>query len=251
MFPLPMRLPLCTAALLSAGAALAQPSTDPSWSLGLGVSVKQSAYAGMGTSTTVIPLLGYENRWLRLAGPVLDVKLPLQAPLTVALRARYALDDGYEPDDAPVLRGMDERKSGVWLGAHVVWRGSLADLGAEWLADASGHSRGQRVRLSAEKTWRMGPVGLTPRLAVHWNDHASVDYYYGVRPGEALPGRPAYSASSATHAELGLRTTYSWAPPHAAYLDLGTTRLGRAVRHSPLVDRSSETALRLGYLHRF
>lgn len=247
----PSHLFLCTAALLGTGAALAQAVTEPAWGVGLGVNFKQKAYAGMGTSTTVIPLLSYENRWVRVAGPVLDVKLPLQGPVTVAVRARYAFEDGYEPVDAAMLSGMAERKSSVWLGANVLWRGSLADLGAEWLADASGHSKGQRVRLSAEKTWRMGAVGLTPRLAVQWSDRKSVDYYYGVRPGEALPGRPAYRAGAATHAELGLRTTYSWAPPHSVYLDLSATRLGSAVRLSPLVNRSTESALRLGYLYRF
>lgn len=251
MFLRSSHLFLCTAALLGTGAALAQAATEPAWGVGLGVNFKQKAYAGMGTSTTVIPLLSYENRWVRVAGPVLDVKLPLQGPVTVAMRARYAFEDGYEPGDAAMLSGMAERKSSVWLGANVLWRGSLADLGAEWLADASGHSQGQRVRLSAEKTWRMGAVGLTPRLAVQWNDRKSVDYYYGVRPGEALPGRPAYSAGAATHAELGLRTTYSWAPPHSVYLDLSATRLGSAVRLSPLANRSTESALRLGYLYRF
>lgn len=251
MFLLPTRLSLCTAALLGAGAALAQPATESAWGVGLGVNLKQKAYSGMGTSTTVIPLLSYENRWVRVAGPVLDLKLPAQGPLVMALRARYAFEDGYEPDDAPVLNGMAERKSSVWLGAHVLWRGSLADLGAEWLADASGHSKGQRLRLSAERTWRMGSVGMTPRLAVQWNDRKTVDYYYGVRANEALPGRPAYSAGAATHVELGLRSTYTWAPQHGVYLDLSTTRLGSGARHSPLVDSSTESALRLGYLYRF
>lgn len=112
MFLLPTRLVLCTAALLGAGAALAQPATESAWGVGLGVNLKQKAYAGMGTRTTVIPLLSYENRWVRVAGPVLDLKLPAHGPLVMALRARYAFEDGYEPDDAPVLNGMAERKSG-------------------------------------------------------------------------------------------------------------------------------------------
>lgn len=55
MFLLPTRLFLCTAALLGAGAALAQPATESAWGVGLGVNLKQKAYAGMGTRTTVIP----------------------------------------------------------------------------------------------------------------------------------------------------------------------------------------------------
>jgi hypothetical protein len=65
-----------------------------------------------------------------------------------------------------------------------------------------------------------------------------------VRTSEALPGRPAYRAGAATH-ELGLRST-TWAPQHSVYLDLSATRLGSGARHSPLVDGSTESALRLG-----
>ena len=132
-----------------------------------------------------------------------------------------------------------------------VFPGLTEELCGPWLADASGHSKGQRLRLSAERTWRMGSVGMTPRLAVQWNDRKTMDYYYGVRASEALPGRPAYRAGAATHVELGLRSTYTWAPQHSVYLDLSATRLGSGARHSPLVDGSTESALRLGYLYRF
>lgn len=252
MFLLRSTSTLCAAAALcSAGAALAQPTTESPWGVGLGVSVKQKAYAGMDTSTTVIPLLSYENRWIRFAGPLLDVKLPTQGPVALSLRARYAFEDGYEASDAPVLSGMADRKYSVWLGASALWRSDVADLSAEWLADASSHSKGQRLRLAVEKSWRMGSFTVAPRLAVQWNDRKSVDYYYGVRTSEARAGRPAYSARAATHTELGLRTAYAWAPQHSMYLDLSATRLGSAVTDSPLVDRSTETALRLGYLYRF
>jgi outer membrane protein len=72
----------------------------------------------------------------------------------MALRARYAFEDGYEPDDAPVLNGMAERKSGCgW--APMCCGAALADLGAEWLADASGHSRASACACP-RNGWRMG-----------------------------------------------------------------------------------------------
>jgi hypothetical protein len=62
MFLLPTRLVLCTAALLGAGAAWPSPPPNPpgAWA---GRQPQAKAYAGMGTRTTVIPLLSYENRW--------------------------------------------------------------------------------------------------------------------------------------------------------------------------------------------
>lgn len=250
----PLRLisSLCAAtALCSAGVALAQPATESPWGVGLGTSTKHKAYAGMGTSTTVIPLISYENRWVRFAGPLLDIKLPTQGAVSLTLRARYAFEDGYEASDAPVLSAMAERKASVWLGASALWRSSMADLSVEWLGDASGHSKGQRLRLAAEKSWRVGQFVLAPRLAVQWHDRKSVNYYYGVRDSEARAGRAAYAGRATTHTELGLRTAYTLAPQQSVYADLSATRLGSAVRNSPLVGRSTETALRLGYLYRF
>lgn len=256
MFPLgSIRLaiaaPLLAAALGLHGVAQAQLVSAPAWGVGLGVSLKRPAYTGFGTDTTVIPLLSYENRWVRFAGPVVDLKLPVGGAVALGLRARYAFEDGYEPGDAPGLAGMSERRPGLWLGASALWRSGVADLSAEWLADASGRSDGQRLRLMAERPFVQGSFHLVPRVALHWHDRRSVGYYYGVRPTEAATGRPAYGGRSTVNAELGLRTSYALTASQGLYLDLSATRLGSGIQDSPLVDRGAETAVRFGYLYRF
>jgi outer membrane protein len=64
------------------------------------------------------------------------------------------LEDGYEPDDAPILNGMAERKPGLWLGGGALWWHDTANVSFEWLADASGHSDGQRVRVGLKNPTR-------------------------------------------------------------------------------------------------
>ena len=68
------------------------------------------------------------------------------------------------------------------------------------------------------------------------------------------------SSQKKTARRTGIRLTHHrrdwmaglhWAPQHSVYLDLSATRLGSGARHSPLVDGSTESALRLGYLYRF
>jgi len=253
---LPLRSALLAAAALAGALGLnpvarAQFTEPSTWGVGLGVSVKRQAYTGIGNSTTVIPVLSYETRWVRFAGPVLDLKLPTSGQLALGLRVRYAFEDGYEQGDAPVLAGMAERKAGLWLGATALWRSDIADLSAEWLADASGQSDGRRLRLMAERSFRQGAFQLVPRLALHWHDRKSVDYYYGVRAGEATLGRARYEGRSAINTELGLRTSYAITASQGLYLDLSATHLGSAIQDSPLVDRSAERAVRLGYLYRF
>jgi outer membrane scaffolding protein for murein synthesis (MipA/OmpV family) len=51
--------------------------------------------------------------------------------------------------------------------------------------------------------------------------------------------------------EVGLRIDYTLSPKQNAFLDLRSTRLGDSMKDSPLVDRSSQTSLRVGYLYRF
>lgn len=221
------------------------------WRLGAGINFKQKAYRGVDIDTTAIPLLTYENDWIRFAGPTVDLKLPATRPLSLALRARYAFEDGYEPGDAAALGGMNERKSSLWLGVAALWRTDVGNIGLDWLADASDHSNGQRLRLALEKPYRMGSFLHSPRLALNWLDDQYVDYYYGVTPSEARIGRPAYEGESTLSTELGLRSVYAFSREHSVYLDVSTTRLGSAIKDSPLVDRSNESALRFGYLYQF
>lgn len=225
--------------------------TESRWGIGAGASLKRKAYEGVGTDTTAIPLLTYENRWVRFAGPTIDLKLPAGSGLAFALRTRYAFEDGYEPGDAPLLNGMAERRSSWWLGGAALWRQPFANLSMEWLADASGHSDGQRLRLAAEKPMRVGNFLHTPRLAVNWLDKNYVDYYYGVTATEARPGRPAYEGQSTVSAELGLRSVYALTREQSVYLDVSASRLGNEIRNSPLVNRSGESALRFGYVYQF
>lgn len=221
------------------------------WGVGVGVNFKQQSYKGMGTQTSGIPLLSYENRWVRLAGPTADFKVPMASPVALSLRARYALEDGFESSDSRELYGMAERKRSFWLGAALGWRSDVVNASAEWLADASGHSKGKRARVAVDKPLRAGAFLVAPRLALNWVDRDYVDYYYGVRANEVREGRPAYTGDSALNPELGLRVAYRLSSAHSMYVDASVTSLDDVIQDSPLVGRKSESALRLGYLYQF
>lgn len=220
------------------------------WSLGIGVGMERKPYRDFDDKALAIPMIGYENRWVSVAGPSLDLKLPPAGPVSFRLRARYAAE-GYEAEDSPYLLGMEERKPSFWLGGAAIWRGDVANLTAELLADASGHSKGTRFKLQLDRRFGAGAFGITPRLGVHWVDRKYVDYYYGVRASEARAGRARYEGEATTNVELGLRVDYAVAPKQTVYLDVSATRLGSGIKHSPLVDRSSHTGVRIGYLYRF
>jgi len=229
-----------------------QPHEDrgPKWGLGLGVSSETSPYRGVDTETKVLPMLSFENRYVRVLGPSLDLKLPSVGPVSLALRARYS-DQGYKASDAAELQGMDERKGGLWLGARADWRLPWAQLSAEWQGDANGRSDGQQIKFEASRRFQVGTVGLKPHLALVWQDSAYVDYYHGVRAAESRAGRATYVGSAAVNTELGLQLNLPLAPGHSVFMDLSHTFLGSAIKDSPLVERSGVSAVRAAYVYRF
>lgn len=229
---------------------------ESSWGLGLAAISAQKPYAGMDRETKALPMLFYENRWFRFGGLGAEVKLPrlgISSTQFIDFRLVGKFDrSGYEADDAAILNGMDERKSGFWVGAKATWHNDIGQLSAEWTADASSHSKGQRFSLSLEKNWRLGRhVMLAPRLGATWLGKKYVDYYYGVRAHEVRAGRAAYAGKSALNAELGLRGTYLIDPHNSVFLDIGVSSLAKEIKNSPLVDRSTENRVFMGYLYRF
>jgi len=251
-------LPLFSLFLFAALAqqpAAAQPKPEQaegesSWGLGLGVGMERKPYRDFDNKTRLLPLLSYENKWISVAGLGLDLKLPSAGPVSFRLRARYSMD-GYEASDSPFLAGMDERKDGIWLGGAAIWRSDIANLSAELLGDASGNSKGSKLRLMVDRRFQAGSFDITPRLAATRLDDKYVSYYYGVNAAEVRAGRPFYQGGSAVNLEAGLRVGYAIAPRQSLFLDLSTTKLGSSIKDSPLVDRSSQSGVRVGYLYRF
>jgi MipA family protein len=261
----PVRACAVLVALICAMPAFAEnPSGDEpgegppamSWSLGLGVASMQKPYAGFDRETKALPMLQFENRYIHVFGPQIGLKLPSldlsdSQQLNFSIVGKYD-GSGYESSDASILRGMSKRKSGFWAGAKVEWKNDLADVSAEWLADASGNSKGRQFSLGLERTWHFGNhVMLTPRVGATWYDKKYVDYYFGVRDSEVRADRPSYVGKSGVNGEVGVRGIYMFDRRHSMFLDVGVSSLAKEIKDSPLVDRSNESRVILGYLYRF
>ena len=236
--------------------ARAEEPPGSSWGLGIAGISTQKAYTGMSRDNIGFPLVFYENSWVRVFGPVVELKLPsldLSATQKIDFHLVGKYDgSGYKPDDAPILSGMEERKGSFYMGGKVTWRNDVVDVSAEVLADATGNSKGKRATLGLEKNWRLGEhVMLAPRLSASWNSKEYVDYYYGVRASEALASRPVYLGKAGVNAEVGARATYLFNASHSVILDVSATSLPKEIKNSPLVDRSTENRVSLGYMYRF
>lgn len=247
--------PLVRASLLLLGAlslttAHADGPPGAQWGLGATVGLERKPYRDFDDKAQLLPVLFYENRWIKLAGATLDFKLPSNDAITWGPRLKFA-GEGYEDKDSPFLRGMSERKSSFWAGGAVRWDMSWATLSAEVLADASGNSKGSRMSLGLERRFSAGSFDFTPRVAAHQVDKKYTNYYFGVRTEEATALRPVYSGKSTTNLEVGLQIGYMLTPKQRVTLDLSTTQLGPDIKDSPLVERSRQDNVRLTYLYLF
>ena len=220
------------------------------WGIGVGAKVERKPYTGIGNKTEVLPLLFFENRYVRILGADIDAKVPAAGPFSFTLRAKFS-EAGYKQSDAPILNGMAKRKFGFLLGPTATWHAGFADLSGELLADVTSPRKGAEFKLAAEHEFESGPFSFTPRVAAIRLDRKYVDYYYGVKSTEALVGRPQYDGRATINTELGLRTGYNLASQQMLFLDLSGTGLGRGIKNSPLVNRTSQTGVRVGYLYRF
>lgn len=102
------------------------------WGLGLGAISTQKPYKGMDRESKAAPMLYFENDWLRVFGPGLELKLP-GVDIDAKQRIEFSLltrfdGSGYKPKDSTFFNGMAKRKSGLWVGGKASWKNEVADL---------------------------------------------------------------------------------------------------------------------------
>ncbi|WP_235939175.1 MipA/OmpV family protein [Schauerella aestuarii] len=221
------------------------------WGVGAGVGIKRSPYRGIGNETNAIPLLSFQNRYVRFFGTTLDAKLPSAGPIDFSVRARYGLGDGYKSSDASYLSGMEERKGGLSLGLATTWHTDLANVSLEWMR-ATSNGKGNRIKLAVERSFDVSnSITVTPYAGIERADRKDVDYYFGVTNSEIRANRPGYEGRATTNVEGGIRLDYAFTKQQNLFFDVGVQHWGAGVTDSPLVDRSTSPSLRIGYLYRF
>ena len=238
----------------------AQQSDDEqgsSWGLGLGVVSSQKAYTDIDRDSSVIPFISYQNEYIEVLGPNLKYKLPSfelnnSNKFNFNLLGEYDFSDN-DPDETPILNGMEERKGGFWAGVGMEWQNDeIATISLEWLSEVSGDSDGAALNLGIERTWHIArSYMLSPRLVLSRVDKNYVDYYYGVRADEVRSDRAFYQGEAGLNTEVGVRGIYMIDQKQMIMLDVAVTSLATEIKDSPLVDSSTESRVILGYIYRF
>lgn len=218
------------------------------WGLGAGVGIEPSPYKGDSNRVLPLPLLYFDNKWVRAIGTTVDLKIGSWSGVSVALRGQFSLFDGYKGSDAPILNGMENRKGALWYGPALSWDTGFGTLSGTFLF---GGNKGERAKIGFEKAFALGQFSIAPHVGVEWLSDKYVDYYYGVRPSEARAWRAAYNAGSTVNVSAGTRIDYQLTKQQTISVDLGVSRLGDAITDSPIVGRRFVPEARIGYMYRF
>lgn len=223
----------------------AQEPTPPRWTLGLLAIDRDAPYRGYDEGIFVVPLVRFEGERFYVRGLRGAMRLRDTGTHEVALFAQARLD-GYDADDSDFLTGMADRRPSLDLGISSSWRTKAGAFGIDLAADVLDRSGGVESTASWNGLFRAGGWTFIPGASVRWQSSDVVDYYYGVRPGEALPGRPAYAADAAVTPDVSLlatrpitqrwtffaRTSYAWLPSE--------------IRNSPIVGQDGSVGLFIG-----
>lgn len=124
------------------------------------------------------------------------------------------------------------------------------NLQLQWLHDVLNEYDGQEIRMALGREWQLNRHTINLSAGLIWQDQKTINYYYGVRPGEVAQNdiyRPGASISPMLRFDWQYRLTENW--------DL---RFFSSYRHlddeiykSPIVDDNKIITLFVGGVYHF
>ena len=230
----------------------APPTSQLRWSLGLGVISSPRPYVGASNKITPIPLLELYYKNLYVQGIQAGYHFIDTKEFTLDARMGFVFA-GLDPADSPDLAGMTKKDPSIEAGMVFDWKPGKYRLNTSLYTDILGVSKGQQAGINFSRTWTFGQYrwGLTPSIGCVWQSSNYIDYYYGVTPEEAQPGRPAYDGHAAVNFESSLLAFYRLSNRITLVALVQAQRLDNEISESPIVDTSRAFFGLVGATYRF
>ncbi|MBP6626648.1 MAG: MipA/OmpV family protein [Arenimonas sp.] len=226
----------------------AAPPGQPRWTFGLLALNRNAPYVGLDEDNYLVPLIRFEGERAYLRGLRGGWRVYNKGNFELAAIAQARLD-GYDPDDSDFLTGMEKRKFSMDVGMTADWRvKGIGNFEAAVVVDALDRSGGSEVSLGWNGLVRAGQWFVIPGVSGRWQDASMVDYYYGVRADEALPGRPAYRPGAAFKPEVSVLVNRSFGSNRrwSFFARAAHEWLPSNVSDSPIVQGDGNTSIFLG-----
>jgi outer membrane scaffolding protein for murein synthesis (MipA/OmpV family) len=202
--------------------------------LGGGVRVSASPYVGQEAGYDLVPLYLYEGKFLFAHGTNFGAHLFRNDTFELNLLVRYRFAQ-LDPDGSDFLDGIEKRDQAWDGGISGVVRGKWGQLKLDWVTDLTNTHNGNEVDLTYRYRFDIGNWMISPYATGMWLDADLTDYYFGVSPAEARPGRPAYVPGAAFNFEWGVNTWYQLTEHVFMFANVGFRGFDSSIQNSPLV----------------
>lgn len=207
--------------------------------IGLGPYFQSQPYTGAKALVLPSPVVFYDNslfyvRWSRLGVYFLgDKQEDFAWGLSLTAQPRTL---GYKPSDAPILNGMDERKSSLEGGVALSVKYKNYYLENMLLHDLLGYHKSWLNRTEVGAKYEVGKFEIYPSVVMLYFSDKFMNYYYGVKQNEATPNRPFYQANGGF--EFGVQSyfKYPFAGNFSALINLRYDLLPKEAKNSPLTN---------------
>ncbi len=153
---------------------------------------------------------------------------------------------GYGSNVSEVLVGMARRNWTMQAGGILGKRIGDARINIDASADILGEHNGWEANVALGWVFASDRFEFVPEIRASWESKDLLNHYFGVRPEEAIPGRPAYVPGGAVTwsavADISWRFSKHW------YVNgyVGVDALPAAISNSPLVDKDNVWRMNLG-----
>lgn len=240
----------CIAGLVQNSIAAQQPDSNTTFLLGPGVVITDKPYKGVDTSVFPIPLMKLIIGRFYISGATAGYRLLADDNWTFDAIGKWRFD-GYDEDDSDRLDGMHNRHPTVDIGGEFTLTGGWGEVWVSAITDTFGQHDGQEIKLGYTKPFVFNKLTLSPAGGLIWQSNNLANYYYGVRPDEARPGRPSFHVGDSTNWFVGLRAEYQ-ANERWTYLAGVTYQfLDSKIRKSPIVGDSFVISALVGAMYKF
>lgn len=186
-------------------------------SLGLGLALAQSPYAGADSSVSLLPLLDYQGERLFVRGLSAGVHLYEHDGfgLDAFMSGRFDSIDRDEFGRAKLAANgidrdlLDNRDDSVDLGLRATWQGPAGELQASAKADISSASDGYELTLGYGYPFQVAGARVKPALALSYLSDRLANYYYGTLQEEEARGVARYRPGAAVVPSVSLSMSRS------------------------------------------
>lgn len=227
-----------------------QESSDVTWSLGIAAISSDQGYVDVGTETNIVPIIGIQYGNFSLLGPRASYKIFTSDQFEISAIGNLRFD-GYEAADGEIFTGMEDRDMSFDAGIEAEIDTSFGEFGLGLVHDVTSTHKGFELSASYGVPFMFENGRVMPYIAANYQSEDLADYYFGVQQNEATSSRAFYQLDATTNIEIGIGSDWMFNNKHYIKADISYASYGSDIKDSPLVDKSGEAQILVGYAYVF